>query len=357
MQEETPIQSLISYNTKSEICPIGFRNLGATCYFNALLQSLLSCTSFIEELKYRKDDEQAKYNRHPITKLLIEFIETSIYYEDLCQKLDVAESIIDDTETPQIRDLGATNDPDIVSTIAETKTKLQNYSPQIWKQMILLLCQKKKVPIQTFMQGQQCVGEGYHYLLETMENFQTIQNLFLHRYKSLIHCFDCERCVSDVECMYSLFEVEPNLKLEQIEKFQQYHIEARNMNEFLAKQSGYVDENYICPKCKKTGEKYRMNMLVMIPEVLVVMSKKYSTRQKLNVMTDFPERLEFKGKDGSQMVYEAVAQIEHSGGRHGGHYWAICRRKGGWFNINDMNVSPSEFRPTINTYIVFYHLK
>ena len=31
-------------------------------------------------------------------------------------------------------------------------------------------------------------------------------------------------------------------------------------------------------------------------------------------------------------------------------------QKNGWFKINDMSVSPAEFQPTKNTYIVFYHL-
>lgn len=332
---EVPLTNpLIAYNSLWELYPCGFRNLGATCYFNTLIQAMMSCTSFTEELMKRKT---YVFDNNPIINLLIEFIETNVYYEDLCQKL-------------------INNDPDIVVLIAETKKKLQNYSPQIWQQMNIMLCKKKQIPLRSFMQGQQCVGEGYHYLLETMEDYQPIQNLFLHRYKSLIHCFDCEKWVSNVDCMYSLFEVEPDLKTAQIEKFRQYHVDAINMNEFLTKQSGYVDENYVCPQCKKTGEKYRMNILAMVPEILVIMAKKYNVDQKKNILTDFPDKLEFNGNAGSKMMYEAVAQIEHSGGKHGGHYWAICRRKNGWFNINDTNITPSQFQPTKNTYIVFYHL-
>ena len=42
--------SLIEYDESFALYPLGFRNLGTTCYFNALLQSMLSCTSFIQEL-------------------------------------------------------------------------------------------------------------------------------------------------------------------------------------------------------------------------------------------------------------------------------------------------------------------
>jgi ubiquitin C-terminal hydrolase len=95
----------------------------------------------------------------------------------------------------------------------------------------------------------------------------------------------------------------------------------------------------------------------MVPEILVVMSKKYDSEHKLNIYTDFPEVMEFKGNaNNKNMRYEAVAQIEHSGDLNGGHYWAICKRKGGWFEINDMTVTPSQFQPSVNTYIVLYHL-
>lgn len=323
---------LFHYNPSSEIYPVGFRNLGSTCYFNALLQSMLSCTSLIDKILIQKTE----HSNNPIIKLIIELVETNKYYEDIFQKMDIDNS-------------------SMIETINETKKKLNDYSPNIWKQMIIMLCKKKKISIQSFMQGQQCVCEGFNYLLESIDEFQDIQNLFLHRYKSLIRCFNCNKWISDVECMYNIFDVESNLQSEQLERFKQYHIESKNMNEFISKQSSYV-EDFTCQTCKKNDQKYRMNILVMIPEILVVMSKKYNKEQKLDVYTDFPEKMEFKGYN-KIMQYEAVAQIEHTGDRNGGHYWAICRRKNGWFEINDMSITPSKFQPSKNTYIVFYHLK
>ena len=333
--------SLIPYNKSSALLPFGFNNLGATCYFNAVLQSLLSCTSFIDELLQKNN--RKTHNKNPIAKLIIELIETAIYYEDIYQK-----KFNKVTESP--------DDPSIIATISDIRVKLNNYSPQIWHQMVNNLCHIKKIPVESFMQGQQCAGDGYNYLLESMEELNIIQNLFIHRYKSLIHCFTCDKWVSNVDCIYNIFDVEPNLQSEQIEQFKQYHIPTTNMNEFLAKQTGYVDKDFICPECKGSGEKYRMNVLVMVPEILVVMSKKYTVEQKLDVYTEFPEQMVFKGNT-NDMIYEAVAQIEHAGGKNGGHYWTICKRKNGWFNINDGTVTPAIFQPTKNTYIVFYHLK
>jgi ubiquitin C-terminal hydrolase len=324
--------SLISYNTKSELLPFGFRNLGVTCYFNALIQSLLSCTSFTEE--FIKD---SKYKTNPISALFIELIENAKYLKKISKK-------------------NIENDNELIKKISAIKYTLNEFGPNIWKATITHLANKKNMNPNSFMQGMQCAGEGYNYLLESMEEFPILQNLFLHRYKSLIRCTECNDWISNINCTYNLFVVEPDLKREQLDKFKKFHIHNKNMNDFLTSQSGYVDKDYICSKCKTKEERFLVNLLVMIPEIMIVMSKKYNSEEKLNIYTDFPKYMEFKNNNNNNMKYEAVAQIEHSGGLHGGHYWAICKRKGGWFNINDLHVSPSNFQPTNNTYMVIYHL-
>lgn len=302
------------YNTGLELKSFGFNNMGATCYFNAMLQSMLSCTSFINILV--KNKENPKYLENPVTKQLIELIEST-----------------------------------------RSESDVSKYAPRIWKEMVVFLCRKEKKSINQVLVGQQCAREGFHCLMNVLEEFSEIQNLFLHRYKTLVHCFACDKFVSDVDSLYSIFEVQPNLKTEQLEKFKQYDEDrAVNMNEFLMKQTSYVDKDFVCPECKDRDEKYNMHCLVMIPEILVVLSKKYTTGRKLDVMTDFPKNLVFKGKGGKNLNYAAVSQIEHGGGLNGGHYWAISRRDDGWYTLNDNNVSKGEFGPTKNTYITFYHL-
>jgi ubiquitin C-terminal hydrolase len=309
--------SLISYDEKISLIPTGFINTGSSCYFNALLQSMLSCTSFIETLIKEKE------NVHPdneVVKLFINYIEENNKYDK------------------SVSDINS----------------LSLYSKLIYEKMVNQLCKRKKNNIKEFMTGQQCVGEGFHYLLESMEKINPVQKLFLHRYKSLIYCIECKKWVSKVDCLYSLFEIDPKLKSEQLEKFKDYHIKSNDMNSFISKQSSYV-EGYKCNVCMKTDDKFRINALIMIPEILVIMSKKYNLNKKLDIYTKFPEHMEFNG-DKKKLYYTAVAQIEHSGGKNGGHYWAIVKRNGNWYNINDDIVVQSEFKPTNDTYVVFYHI-
>jgi ubiquitin C-terminal hydrolase len=309
--------SLISYDEKLSLHPNGFINTGSSCYFNALLQSILSCTSFIKVIIAEKENIDPD---NKVATLLINYI--------LANKLDE-------------------------SSQSNTKS-LALYSKLIYIEMTKQLCKRKKININKFMVGQQCVSEGFHYLLESLEKILPIQKLFLHRYKSLIYCFNCNKCVSDVECLYSLFEINPNLKSDQLKKFNDFNIKSKDMNSFISKQSSYV-EDYKCNICLKSDDKFSINALVMVPEILVIMSKKYTVDKKLDIYTKFPEHMEFAGNE-KNLCYTAVAQIEHSGGKNSGHYWSIVRRNGRWYNINDTIITPSEFKPTNDTYIVFYHL-
>jgi ubiquitin C-terminal hydrolase len=322
---------LIKYNQQASLPPFGLVNMGATCYFNSILQSLLSCTSFIDELMEHKEDPS--YQQNPVAKYTIEMIE-------LGKELKLRNAEMSEDDKSQI--LG----------------KLSHLSPQIWKSMVRVISHTSGKPIEDILQGQQCAREGFHLFMDSLDEFNNLQNLVLHRYKSLIHCFDCNEWVSDVDNIYSIFEVDPDLKIPQLDKFK--HYEEKNdevdMNKFLTKQTSYIDKDYKCPKCQQKGEKYNMNCLVMVPEILVVLSKKYIVGQKLDTYTNFPKDMVFNGNNGMKLNYTAVSQVEHVGGMQGGHYWAISKRDNGWYCLNDDRVSESEFKPTTNTYMVFYHL-
>jgi len=72
-----------------------------------------------------------------------------------------------------------------------------------------------------------------------------------------------------------------------------------------------VDKDYRCPKCNVKSEKFMKIKLRMLPEILVVMSKKYihdkqGRSRKLDTMTNFPQTLEFNGSsDGKRFKMKA----------------------------------------------------
>jgi ubiquitin C-terminal hydrolase len=316
------------YEAKYVPEPFGFINLGATCYFNALLQSIISCPSFTRILVENK--EVKEYKENTIAVSLVEM--TEIMNNDAIPKDDKA-------------------------------AFFKSLAPTVWRQVFAKA--RLRQDNVKFTPGQECAREGFHLFLESLSGLSEIQNLFLHRYQTLIFCQDCNKWVVNKECEYSMFEVQPSLISYQHPRFQgidPFFNLKRPLGDFIKKQNSCVDEDFKCPLCIKKQSMFQTTRLLMIPEILVVLSKKYDIlgRRKTNTITDFPSELNFSGKgddrDSVHMEYKAVAQIEHIGHMGGGHYNCNAMRKDGkWYKLDDSSVSAGEFKPTTNTYLVFYH--
>ena len=72
---------LISYNKDFVLKSNGFVNVGNTCYFNSLLQCLISCPSIFEVLEKNKD--LPHYKENPIAKQMIKLYALSKSGEDI----------------------------------------------------------------------------------------------------------------------------------------------------------------------------------------------------------------------------------------------------------------------------------
>lgn len=301
---------LITYEEKHVPDGQGFVNLGATCYFNSLLQCLLSCPSIYQTLDSIRDKEHVKQNR-------------------------LAQNLL------KLWDSALKGEP------------IYNLCVPIWRDIIAISQrQNNRVRMNS---GQQDAHEGLMMFLDAMETIPEVRRLFEHRHRIQVFCDLCKECVIDKKETNLVFEAQQDLKTEQLEKFKdidEFYNTNMSLNDFLRKQNGYIDENHLCEKCGKKCEKFKTTTLTMIPEILPVVFKKYTHKS----ITPFPATLEFVSK-GSQtkLIYKLVAQSEHSGTMMGGHYWAVGLRKSGWQTLNDSSVSQGRAGPTLSTYMVFYH--
>lgn len=303
---------LQKYNPDYVPPALGFINLGNTCYFNTLLQCLISCPMIYTTLKAAVQKEN--YQQVRFAKNLISLWETALRGESIMEMC-----------------------------------------VPIWRD-ILRMASLRGDNVRLGL-GQQDVHEGLMIFLDAMEYIPEVLNLFKHRHKITITCPDCGQVSSEKSEENLTFEVQPTLRTEQIEKFKlldDNFNRAMELNDFLMKQNSYVDKDYKCDKCKKASAKFKTTILTMVPEILVVLFKKYT--QKIN--TPFPEELYFKANNGKKLKYALVSQAEHSGSMTGGHYWAISKRKLNnnlaWFELNDSRCSIGKPGPTPETYIVFY---
>jgi ubiquitin C-terminal hydrolase len=307
------MSDLLPYNLKFVPKGNGFVNMGATCYFNSILQCLMSCPSIFETLKTNEDKDHIK--KHPLARNLMAMHRASMLGQD------VSRACI-----------------------------------PIWRN-ILGIAQERSDNVKINL-GQQDAHEGLMMFLDIVDTIPEIKRLFEHRHRTRVLCDKCKRWVVDRKETNLTFEVQPDLKTEQHVKFcalDEHYNTTMQLNDFLRKQNGFIDENYICPNeaCKQRGPKFKTTTLTMAPEILPVLIKKYS---RVKAVTPFPRTLEFVLVGGNQkLIYRLVAQSEHSGTMSGGHYWTIGLRADGWKNLNDSSVSVGSPGPTPNSYVLFYH--
>ena len=277
----------------------GFTNYGSTCYFNTLIQSLLSCPALRQAL------EQAKQN-------------------PIFARCQVARCLLNIWEQPEQADK---LNLELLACIFARNERLRG--------------------------GQQDVSEAFLTLLDLLECLPEVYQLFQHRYQTQIFCLKCSVVVSKVDELGTIFQIQPDLNSGQSAKFAAVdptYNRTASLNDFLLKVNNSTDKDFKCPKCSERGEKFKTTMLQMVPEILPVLLKKYEEKS----ITDFPEFLEFpSATKKTKLIYQLVAQSEHSGTRHGGHYWAVCRR-GEWQTFNDTHVSAGQSGPRATTYMLWY---
>lgn len=308
-----PQTEYIPYDKNYTYKSHGFINLGNTCYFNSLLQCLISCPSIFKAL------DNNRHLRHIATN-------------------------------PLAQSLLALND------FAKQGASMHDKCIPIWRS-VLAISQKRQDNVRMDM-NQQDAHEGLMMLLDVLDTLPEVKRLFEHRHRIRILCEHCRKWVVDREEVNMTFEVQSDLKTEQKERFKiidKHYNQAMDLNEFLRNHNGFVDADFKCPTpgCGKTGPKFKTVNLMMVPEILPIVIKKYNKKTTM----PFPLQLEFLSSDKkNKMVYGLVAQSEHSGSMGGGHYWAVCLRADGWKLLNDASVSDGTPGPTLHSYVLFYHL-
>lgn len=328
----------------------GLRNTGVTCYFNSLLQGLLSCDRLTNVmLKNYKE-----YKSNIVASKYIELIIKS-----------------------------------------QNNENVENMASEIYQAMINHLQSTTQYP--SFGRGQEDTHEAYLMLMECWSDLVEVQRLFIHKSLVSYFCLECkqwnindlkkininqpnEKCFCGAPAFYAkdfdyrpnycethapikyqdtynpyvltntYIEVSPILRSELPPNMNQIlHINSREdgtLRSFLLRQNA-KNTGLKCKQCESKNDKIRAIRTRRLPDIIVCVCMKYN--KKIN--TPFPETIEINEK----LKYKVVAQMLHSGNIHGGHYWAHCIRHDGWYNLNDQSVNRiSQFNSLPETYIVFY---
>ncbi len=280
----------------------GMSNYGNTCYFNSMLQALLSCSSFTQTV-----EQEAKNSPdNAVIQALARYIQSST-------------------------DANHRAVYDAFIKYAEAHNEGKSIAPM----------------------RQNDAHEAFVLMLDCIEKVPELIKLFNHRYEIMIRCHECRIVVSKLQGGFSkCFRVNPGYSVP--EKPYSSYKAPTNLHDYISHNVSSLPD-YKCPKCGKANTCLKIECLRMIPEIIPVVFTKYgSTREE----TILPRSLTFGGSNGGSLLeYEMVSVVQHYGNRDGGHYVATCLRREGIRLLNDGSSMPaSEFPTDVSCYMAFYHL-
>lgn len=310
------MNNLISLKQNFLVYPFGLYNNSVLCYFNSLLQTLLSCTSITEYLL--RNEKELKNNKFLI--LYIQLIKKYINSDDHSNYL------VDNTNILLFNEF-------------------------------LIMIKLKKI---NFGYDQEDSGELLLLLLDIINNTY-ITNLFLHKYKCDIYCKNCKKINNIKSDISNIFEINLN---DLNNKYLNYKIDKNlsNLNKYI--RNNYSElENYTCSNCKNNNLNIKIHRLTLIPTILVINLNKYINKSNYQ----YPNELIFINKSSkTSYKYKLISTINHSGSQNFGHYITKTIRKNHEYKhytdkefdiylLNDTSYQKDNFKSDANSYILFYH--
>ncbi|XP_019488673.1 PREDICTED: ubiquitin carboxyl-terminal hydrolase 21 isoform X2 [Hipposideros armiger] len=188
-----------------------------------------------------------------------------------------------------------------------------------------------------------------------------IVDLFVGQLKS---CLKCQAC----GYRSTTFEVFCDLSLPIPKKgFAGGKVSLRDCFSLFTKEEELELENApVCDRCQQKTRSTKKLTVQRFPRILVLHLNRFSASRgsikKSSVGVDFPlQRLslgDFASDKAGSPVYQLYALCNHSGSVHYGHYTALCRCQTGWHVYNDSRVSPVSENQVASSegYVLFYQL-
>ncbi len=304
---------LTKFNEDLLPAPFGFNNYQNICHLNALIQILITCTSFSNKILSSKTNNQ-------VIKILFYIIFESIY-----------------------------NLKDKTNYFKKEKLDIKYCTG-----FLIEALQKHIKDANIYGAIKSNPHEGLVLLISILEKDIEISKLFLLKYEIKNMCKNCGYVNTINDSRHYIFVTNDNI------------------NESLLKTKENLHD-YKCEKCKN-NKIIQNTKLKKVSEIITFVNENFDLQllenmiptERKNVRNEivFPDNLIIPGKNQLQLVYKKISQINYS--YHGEHYTATCLRENfDWitkrtnksiYHINDNYVYKQNYFEN-DPYMVFYHFE
>ena len=134
---------------------------------------------------------------------------------------------------------------------------------------------------------------------------------------------------------------------------------------FCEEEQLKLGNEWYCNKCKEHLLAKKKLDLYYLPKILIINFKRFikesSRWEKNDENIDFPiNNFDMKdlmiGPDKDHSIYDLFAVSQHYGSTEGGHYTAVCKNSGKWYNYDDSSVTVTSPWACLSSaaYVLFY---
>uniref|UniRef100_A0A8D2J7R5 Ubiquitin carboxyl-terminal hydrolase n=1 Tax=Varanus komodoensis TaxID=61221 RepID=A0A8D2J7R5_VARKO len=318
---------------------IGLRNLGNTCFMNAVLQCLSSTKplrDYCLRREFRQEQPGTLRTQQELTEAFADVIAT-LWHPDSTE---------------------AANPSRFKAVFQKYVPSFTGYSQQDAQEFLKFLMDRLHVEINRkgrrtpsilsdakrpsvledadALSDDEQANQMWKRYLEREDS--KIVDLFVGQLKS---CLKCQAC----GYRSTTFEVFCDLSLPIPKKgFTGGKVSLLDCFSLFAKEEELDSENApVCDKCRQRTRSTKKLTIQRFPRILVLHLNRFSTTRysikKCSVFVDFPlQQLnlkEFASEKAGTPVYNLYALCNHSGSVHYGHYTAFCKDQSGWRVYND----------------------
>lgn len=315
----------------------GLRNLGNTCYFNVIIQSLSNIDLFVSYMKEGFDNDLLKECKEYRFAVNLKNMLIAMNYVD--RKIINPHRLFD--EFNSISDM-----MDIV------EIRNQQDSEEILLQMFNLLHESIKYNVTISYNGvpkntrdRLMVESLKHWDSYCGNSYSKIIELFYGQFLSQTTCKDCH---------YTNNNFDPFLPINI-----QINESCNTLKDAFKLFTKCEDlDGYKCDKCNKEGSTIKQLVLWKSPKILIIVLKRFIGDIKFQQHIDFPIEMNIgdyvKGYDTDDSNYILNSVVEHDGCTEFGHYICYCRKLDGYYKFSDELVEKVNNLKRVQAYILIY---